>query len=110
MRGTTFAQYLARNVSRKFREWGTVPVGTKTLNPGYEHLLSPAHFVNEYKLSTKLLQGINTSAAVADTQREPVLLILVFDPDVIVLGKDILFIVFCFCMCRFLCSLKLFSK
>lgn len=66
-------------------------MGTKTLNPGYEHLLSPAHFVNEYKLSTKLLQEINTSAVVADTKRGSVFLIFVHDPDTVNQGKDYLF-------------------
>lgn len=37
------------------QERASLPVGTKTLNPGYEHLLSLSHFVNEYKLSNKLL-------------------------------------------------------
>lgn len=66
-------------------------MGTKTLNPGYEHLLSPAHFVNEYKLSTKLLQEINNSAVVADTTRGSGFLIFVHDPDTTDQGKDYLF-------------------
>lgn len=69
---------------------------TKTLNPGYEDLLSPAHFVNEYKLSTKLLQGINTSAVVADTKCESVFLILVLVPDVTDQGKDFIHVLLYF--------------
>lgn len=50
-----------RNVSGKFpeQEPPSLPVETKTLNPGYEHLLSLSHFVNEYKLSNKLLFQVN---------------------------------------------------
>lgn len=58
---SNFRRNSSQECSGKFREQApaSLPEETKTLNPGYKHLLSLSHFVNEYKLSNKLLLQVN---------------------------------------------------